>query len=337
MRRALRRFQKLGDGGPAAEFVNLRDLEYLTALAEHRHFRKAAEACFVSQPALSGQIRKLESQLGVTLIERSRRAVMLTPIGEEIVARARRILGEVQALRDAAELARNPMTGEVVIGVIPTAAPYLLPHVLPKCRAEHPTLRLLFVEDKTRALLDRLQDGQLDGVIAALPAAGSQGLESRELFREPFHAAAPRNHALAKQETICEGDLRGARVMLLEEGHCLRDQALSVCQSAEKSAFGATSLETLRQMVRAEMGVTLMPALATLFEGSGTSGDIAYIPCAAADAYRRIAMFWRKTTARKAALEAVAEIIAAEANELLANLGEGPLPRKRKRTRGGGL
>lgn len=236
-----------------AEPMNIRAIQYLVTLAEVRHFSKAAELCYVSQPTLSTQIRKLEEELGVQLVERSPRQVMLTRVGEEIVERARTILGEVEAMRAIARRSRDPHSGTLRLGIFPTLAPYLLPHVIPELRRQFPRLTLRLFEEKTEDLLAMLDQGRLDAGLLALPVADDR-LVTRQLFEEPFVVAMPEQHALASLAEIRIQDLENVELLLLEDGHCLRDQALEVCHLAgahEKLDFHATSMETLRQMVAA--------------------------------------------------------------------------------------
>lgn len=287
--------------------MNLRDLKYLVALADHRHFGRAAEASFVSQPTLSTQIRKLEDELGVSLVERAPRRVMLTPIGTEIAERARKIVAEVEQLSEIARRSRDPEAGTVRLGVFPTLAPYLLPHVLPGIRLRYPRLELLLVEEKTDQILARLRDGRLDAGVLALPLHDDQ-LHVAPLFDEPFVLAVPRGHPLAGRASLAVGDLDDRHLLLLEEGHCLRDQALDVCRLAgadERDGFRATSLETLRQMVAAGVGITLLPVLAVQ-PPVPPSPDIALVPFRRPAPHRRIAMAWRRSSAMGPFLEQLA-------------------------------
>lgn len=298
--------------------MNIRDLRYLVALAEHRHFGRAAEASFVSQPTLSTQIRKLEEELGVPLVERAPRRVMLTPAGREIVARAQRILADLDALHQIARRSQDPDSGTVRLGLFPTLAPYLLPHVVPGLRERFPRLDLLLVEEKTEVLLHQLRDGKLDAAILALPLHDDQ-LTARFLFEEPFLLAVPRGHPLARRRSITLDDLGRESLLLLEDGHCLRDQALDVCRMAgadEKSGFRATSLETLRQMVAAGVGITLLPRLAVA-PPIPVSADIALVPFDAPQPHRRLAMVWRRSTARAELLERLAAHFSALPRALL--------------------
>ena len=245
--------------------MNLRDLEYLVAVGEQRHFGKAADVCNVSQPTLSTQLKKLEQELGVALIERNPRHVMLTAAGERVAERARVILDEAATIRAVAHQANDPEGGTVRMGLFPTLAPYLLPHVVPALHDRYPNIELLLIEEKTETLLERLRTGSLDVAVLALPVHGDH-LEQQKLFTEDFVLAVPTGHPLAATGGLVDPSvLAGEQVLLLEEGHCLRDQALSVCRltgASERRGFRATSLETLRQMVAAGVGITLLPELA---------------------------------------------------------------------------
>jgi len=305
-------------GGPYHPRMNLRDLKYLVALAEHRHFGRAAAASFVSQPTLSTQIRKLEDELGVTLIERAPRRVMLTPVGAEIAERARGVIAGVEQMTELARRSRDPEAGRVRLGLFPTLGPYLLPHVLPHVRERFPRLELLLVEEKTDVILQRLRDGRLDAGILALPLHDDQ-LHVEPLFDEPFMLAVPQGHAMAARPVLDADDLRDADLLLLEEGHCLRDQALDVCRlsgARERDDFRATSLETLRQMVAAGVGITLLPML-SVQPPVPASGDIALLPFAGDAPHRRIAMAWRRTSAMHAFLMQLAAVFRALPPQLL--------------------
>ncbi|OHE87492.1 MAG: DNA-binding transcriptional regulator OxyR, partial [Lysobacterales bacterium RIFOXYA1_FULL_68_6] len=235
--------------------MNLRDLKYLVALADHKHFGRAAAACYVSQPTLSTQIKKLEDELGVPLVERAPRKVMLTPAGRDAAERARRIVAEVEQMKEAARRSQDPEAGTVRLGLFPTLGPYLLPHVVPRIRARFPHLELLLVEEKSDVLLSRLREGRLDAGLLALPVADDQ-LHTEFLFEEPFVLAVPESHPLAQRGSLTLAELSQQQLLLLEDGHCLREQALDVCRLSganEKSEFRATSLETLHQMVAADV------------------------------------------------------------------------------------
>ncbi len=290
--------------------MNLRDLRYLVALAEQRHFGRAAEACHVSQPTLSTQIKKLEDELGVALVERAPRQVMLTPAGHDIAARARRVLAEVEQMRETARRTSDPEAGSVRLGLFPTLGPYLLPHVVPRIRARFPRLELLLVEEKTEVVLHMLRDGKLDAAVLALPLH-EDWLETEFLFEEPFLLAVPEGHPLADQRELRLSELDHERLLLLEEGHCLRDQALEVCTLAgagEKEGFRATSLETLRQMVAAGVGVTLLPMLAVKPPVS-PSENIRLLSFRDPPPTRRLALVWRKSSATAGFLHKLAEVL----------------------------
>ena len=317
--------------------MNLRDLKYLVALAEHRHFGKAADASFVSQPTLSTQIRKLEEELGVALVERAPRKVMLTPIGREMVERARRVIAEVEQMGEVARRSRDPEAGTVRLGLFPTLGPYLLPHVVPRIRKRFPQLELLLVEEKSDVLLQRLREGALDATLLALPLHDDQ-LHAEFLFEEPFLLAVPESHPLAAHGPLALDDLSSQTLLLLEDGHCLRDQALDVCRTAgagENGGFRATSLETLRQMVAANVGVTLLPSLAVK-PPVAQSDAIRLLPFRDPQPSRRIAMVWRRSSAMSGFLMQLSAEFKRLPRELLAT--DTPHSRKptgaAKRTRG---
>lgn len=294
--------------------IKLKDLRYLVAVADTGHFGKAAARCFVSQPTLSAQLRKLEEYLGVDLIERQPRQALLTPAGVEVVARARRI---VEASDEVVEIAlshRDPLAGRLRIAFLPTIGPYLLPFVVQRLHKALPRLELMLHEHQTEPMLERLRAGDLDMGVLALPVE-LDGLHAEPLYDEPFVVAMPTAHPLAERKQLRAEDLRGATLLLLEEGHCLRDQALEVCSRVpvrEKQDFRGTSLETLRQMVAADAGITLLPELATRGAYAQSRG-VAIRPFAKPVPARRIGAVWRKSSPRGAALAAVAEVIAEHA------------------------
>ena len=298
--------------------MNLRDLRYLIALADLRHFGRAAEACHVSQPTLSTQVRKLEEELGVALVERAPRQVMLTAAGRDIVERARRVLADVEQMRETARRAADPEAGTVRLGIFPTLGPYLLPHVVPGVRARFPRLELLLVEEKTELLLAMLRDGRLDAALLALPLH-EDWLECEFLFEEPFLLAVPAGHALAARHDLRLADLADQHLLLLEDGHCLRDQALEVCALAgagEKEGFRATSLETLRQMVAAGVGITLLPMLA-IKPPVSSSPDLKLVDFRAPAPSRRVAMVWRRSSAMAGFLQQLAAVLRKLPKDLL--------------------
>ena len=290
--------------------MNLRDLSYLVALAEYRHFGRAAEASFVSQPTLSTQIRKLEDELGVALVERTPRKVLLTETGREIASRARAVLSQVDEIKSIAQRTRDPESGTIRLGIFPTLGPYLLPHVIPRLRERFPRLELLLREEKTEQVLHMLREGTLDAGILALPVH-DDSLHTEFLFEEPFVLAVPSGHELAARRTLHMDDLSQQNLLLLEDGHCLRDQALEVCHLAgagERTGFRATSLETLRQMVSANVGITLLPALAVK-PPIAQSPNVTLIEFEKPAPSRRIAMLWRKSSAMTPFFEALAAVI----------------------------
>lgn len=301
--------------------MNIRDLEYLVALDDCRHFRKAADQCNVSQPTLSAQIKKLEEDLGAQLIERSQRKVMLTLVGRQVVERARAALEEVRAIREIPSQFLDPMSGPISIGVFPTLAPYLLPRIIAPIKAQCPKLELRLIEAMTLPLLQRLVEGAVDVLILALPLPNQQAystLKSIPLFREPFYFAAHQSHRLGKRRRISLEDLEGEKISLLEDGHCLRDQALDVCQASgllENAELRATSLETLRYMVEAGVTSTLMPKLALPDEKSHTS--IRYIPFQRPTPDREIGLVFRATSARQECFAELADIIRLESRKYI--------------------
>lgn len=233
------------------------------ALSEHQHFRKAAEACFVSQPTLSGQIRKLEGELNVVLLERTSRKVLFTNAGMQLVKQAQRVLMEVKLLQDMASLQGEDMSGPFYVGVIPTVGPYLLPHIIPAIKHAFPHLEVFLHEAQTHQLVDQLVDGKLDCVILA-SLKETEHLKEIALYDEPLLLAIPENHRWAKEDQVPMSALQGETLLMLADGHCLRDQAMGFCFAAgtkDDLRFRATSLETLRNMVAAETGITLLPQL----------------------------------------------------------------------------
>jgi len=286
--------------------MNLRDLSYLVALADHRHFGKAADTCFVSQPALSMQIKKLERYLGVKLLERTNKYVLLTDIGMALVEKSRKILNQIEELRDIANVAKDPYSGELTIGIIPTVAPYLLPYIMPILSSTFPKLTIYLVEEQTASIVEKLKAGALDATILALPIMG-EGFITSSLFKEEFMLAVPNHHSFTKRKTIRQTDLANKQLLLLEEGHCLRDQALAVCQhinANESKRFRATSLETLRHMVASGVGMTLIPKLACR-----ANDGITYLAFNQPRPLRVIGMLWRTASAKEKLLNEVAAMI----------------------------
>jgi LysR family transcriptional regulator, hydrogen peroxide-inducible genes activator len=291
--------------------LSLRALGYLVALAETRHFGKAAELCFVSQPTLSAQIKKMEDQLGVQLVERGQQ-VRLTDIGERVVERARRAIEEAREIEELARTFQDPLAGELRIGLIPTVGPYLLPHVAGPLRERFPRLKLLLLEHQTHRLIELLKGGALDVGILALPIPAER-LSTRELYNETFQVALPLDHPLARRGRLSLEDLDGETLLLLEDGHCLRDQALAACRLArvrEAPDFRATSLETLRQMVAAGVGITLLPSLA-VEQQDARSPAMFLRRFKDPEPSRTIAAAWRPGCAREETINNVCKAIAA--------------------------
>ena len=289
--------------------LTLRQLQYALAVAEHKSFRRAAEACAVAQPSLSAQVAELESALGVRLFERRPRGVMITEAGAAILARAQRTLVDADDLVATAERTRDPMSATLRIGLIPTVAPYLLPEIAPILRERHPRLSLLWVEDKTRVLLAQLAAGALDAaVVAAESDLGD--VETEPLARDAFVLALPPGHPLARASGPARPEqLQGETVLLLDDGHCFRDQALAVCGRAgvAEASIRATSLSTLAQMVAGGAGVTLLPSLAV--ETENRARGLSIRAFGARGPARTLCLAWRKTAPSAVALRAVAATI----------------------------
>jgi LysR family hydrogen peroxide-inducible transcriptional activator len=290
--------------------MNLKDLKYLVALADTGHFGRAAERTFVSQPTLSAQLKKLEQYLGVKLVERHPKNVQLTDVGKQVVARARRMLNEGDEIIALARNNTDPLAGKLKVALIPTVGPYLLPRVMQKIRKSLPNLGLMLYERQTEDLLKRLRDGELDLGIVALPVE-LEGLEARALYQEDFTVALPNSSPLAQKSSIKIADLKGQTLLLLEDGHCLRDQALEVCNRVdirEAEDFRASSLETLRHMVVAGLGVTLMPELA-VESPFGSQRGLTIRQFAKPAPSRTVGAVWRKSSTRAAAIGAVCDVV----------------------------
>jgi LysR family hydrogen peroxide-inducible transcriptional activator len=295
----------------------LRQLQYLVAVADTRSFRAAAERCHVAQPSLSAQIAQVESALGATLFERERRPLLVTPAGEALIARARVLLRQAGDLVGAARAFEDPLSGTLRLGLIPTISPYLLPEVAHALRRDLPRLELVFVEDKTAVLVRQLERGELDAALLALEA-DTADLETVSLARDPFVLAVPRDHRLAKRkQAVKSSELSGENVLLLDDGHCFREQALTYCEHAkvEELGFRATSLATLTQMVAGGLGVTLLPSLAVPIENR--RGDLATLRLSSPEPARTLGLAYRPGSPLKARFERVAEVIRAAAVPLL--------------------
>ncbi|RIL08113.1 MAG: hypothetical protein DCC71_00515 [Proteobacteria bacterium] len=285
--------------------MTLQELRYLVALADTGHFGRAARACAVSQPTLSAAIKKLESELGVLVVERTRRRVAITEVGRVLVEQARVVLDEARRFEELATQGRAPLVGDFRLGVIPTIGPYLLPHVVRSLRSAFPALRLLLRELQTDPLLAELRAARLDAGLLALPIAGDD-LERAPLYDEPFVLALPRGHPLAKKARVRTDALAELPLLLLEEGHCLRDQALEVCgrvSSRAREEVSGASLETLRNMVAAGVGATLLPQLAAA--GAQSRRDVEIVGLVP-EPTRRVALLGRKAYARVESAQALA-------------------------------
>ncbi|WP_417829635.1 LysR substrate-binding domain-containing protein [Thalassospira sp.] len=279
---------------------SIKQLKYLVALSETGHFGRAAEACFITQPSLSAAISELENLLGAQLVERNKRQVLMTPLGNEVVSRARNILHEVDELTTMAQAASDPLSGPIHIGVIPTIGPYLLPDVMASLKSGFPKLQPLLREDQTSKLVELLMAGKLDLALIALPI-DENWLEEFELFEDRFVFACAPNNPLTHKNHLEISDIKDEKLLLLEDGHCLRDQALEVCQKAgwSKSAdFQANSLSTLVQMVGAGIGSTLLPEMSLEVEARRPD-LLKIIPFENPVPIRRIGMVWRRSSARK--------------------------------------
>ncbi len=294
-------------------------LRYLTTLAESRHFGRAAASCAVTQSTLSAGILALERQLDAHLLDRAAgKRVVFTPLGLELVERARDALAALEAFTEAADAARGPMAGLLRLGVIPTIGPFLLPRLMPALRSAFPGLRLYLREDLTARLVERLGSSGLDVMLLALPC-DCGGADALSVARDEFMVALPPKHPLATEERVPISALASERMLLLEEGHCLREQALAVCgrYAGTQDAFAATSLHTLVQMVASGLGITLVPRLAV---AAGIVGgtDLVLRPLAGAGAWRTIGLAWRPNAPRAPDYRALAPVLSAIFNETLA-------------------
>src|SRR3954470_7792785 len=290
----------------SAHFPTIKQLQYLVALREHAHFGRAAEACFVTQSTLSAGLRELESSLGVTLVERTRRVVRFTALGEKIADKSVRVLREAEELADLARAEGQPLHGELRMGVIPTIAPFLLPAMLPRLRAEWPSLKLYLREETSQAACEALHRGQLDCVLLALPFSCGE-VDSALLFSDPLYIAYPHGEA-PRAKSIDAADIDENRLLLLEDGHCLKDHALSACNRPELRASAAmmgTSLHTLVQMVDNGLGLTFVPGMAIeagILAGTGVETR----RLKSEHPYRRIALIWRRSSPRESEFQLLA-------------------------------
>lgn len=291
--------------------LGLRDLEYVVAVAQHGHFGRAAETCHVSQPALSGQIKKLEGLLGVRLFERAKRRVLVTPVGQRFVAQAQAVLDGAQTLLEVAHERPAPLSGPFWLGAISTLGPYLFPRILGRLRRSYPRLELHLREGLTRDLLLDLKAGRIDAALVATPVE-DETVASTTLFREPLMLAAPAEHPLARKRSVAVADLRSGELLTLEDGYCLRDQVLEACYRDQRRLdprYQASSLETLRHLVASGVGYTLVPALATQGPARGMDRLVRYRQLHRPPPTRTVALAWRRTLPRAADVAALAEAI----------------------------
>lgn len=290
--------------------MNIRDMEYLVAVAELENFSRAAQRCYVSQPTLSAQIKKLEERIGTAIFERSNKQVMLTDAGQAVIQSARSILQHAEHIKEIGLMAQDPRAGRFRLGAFPTLSTYLFPGLVSKIREALPDLRLILAEEKTAVLIDKLKAGEIDAALLALPI-NEDSLVCRKLFEDKFRLAVPKDHPLAKRKQITMSDLADNRLLLLEEGHCLRDQAMEVCELSGigEQDFRATGLETLRLMVKAGTGITLMPEIAI----DPKDKDLKTIPFIDPAPSREIGLLWRKTTTRTIVIEEIIDLLLASA------------------------
>ncbi len=295
--------------------MTLTELKYIVAVARERHFGRAAEACFVSQPTLSVAIRKLEEELGVQLFERGGAEVGVTPVGEQIVEQAQRVLEQTNAIREIAVQGKDPLVGPLRVGIIYTIGPYLLPRLVPRMIEDAPQMPLLLQENFTVKLLELLRQGDTDIAILADPFP-AQGLVTLGVYDEPFVVAVPREHPWASRESICSTELKEQTMLLLGTGHCFRDQVLEVCPELSRysqasagiqKTFEGSSLETIRHMVASGIGITVLPWSAC---AEPREDDLLrYVPFTAPPPSRRVSLVWRKSYTRAPAIEALRRAI----------------------------
>jgi LysR family hydrogen peroxide-inducible transcriptional activator len=281
--------------------MNIRDLKYIVAVAKEKNFAQASKKMYVSQPALSMQIKKLEQSLGVNIFERDKKNFLITPIGEEIIKKAEIIINESEQIKQLAKANNDPFSGSFYIGAFPTLASYFFPGFIKKINKKFPKLKIYLVEAKSLELIEKLKSGKIDCALLAMPI-NDEVIFGKKIFSENFMLATPKNHPLAKQNKIQLKDLKNQQLMLLEDGHCLRDQALEICSMVnayENTDFQATSLETLRQMVASGTGITLIPQIAVQ-----KNDKISYLNIVNAPS-REIGLFYRKTSIKNLLIEEI--------------------------------
>lgn len=287
--------------------MTLTELRYIVAVARERHFGHAAEACFVSQPTLSVAVKKLEEELGVQLFERGPGEVTVTPPGQKIVEQAQRVLEEASRIKDLAAAGRDPLAGPLRLGAIYTIGPYLLPKLIPILRRAAPAMQLHIQENFTHRLGDALKSGEVDVILIALPFVES-GIETRALYDEPFFVAVPKGHPWEERKRITADELTRESLLLLGEGHCLRDQVLEFCNAPRTRAIEGGSLETIRQMVASGVGVTVLPATAI---NPNVADPLIRILPLRPEPSRRVGLAWRRSFPRPEAIEALRKAILA--------------------------
>ena len=291
---------------------SFQQLRFLCALAERRHFGKAADSCAVTQSTLSGGIKDLEARLGVILFERTHRSVMLTPLGKQIVARAERLLVDAEDLVDLARKAQTPLSGPLRFGVIPTIGPYLVPSLLTQLGIALPELKLYVREDQTTALLDKLAAGELDILLLAMPYDLGD-VETMEVAEDPILVAMARDHPLCARNSVARDDLARVQLLMMEDGHCLRSHALQACRivaPVRNETFQATTLRTLIQMVAAGLGITLIPSIAVESEIAAIR-NVVTRPLAPDQPFRTLVLAWRQTSSRGAEFRTLGNLIRA--------------------------
>jgi len=296
--------------------MTLTELRYIVAVARERHFGRAAETCFVSQPTLSVAVKKLEDELGLTLFERGPGEVSVTPAGRRIIEQAQRVLEEASRIRELAAAGKDPLAGPLRLGAIYTIGPYLLPKLIPILRRTAPAMQLLIQENFTHRLAEELRSGEVDVILVALPFE-APGVMTRPVYDEPFMVAVPKGHPWEHRKRVTSEELTNESLLLLGEGHCFRDQVLDICHTVrarERSPLARTveggSLETIRQMVAGGVGVTVLPATSTATSG-GSSDLIRILPFARPAPTRRVGLAWRRSFPRPEAIEALRKAILA--------------------------
>lgn len=296
--------------------MTLTELKYIVAVAREKHFGHAAEACFVAQPTLSVAIKKLEDELGVVIFERGGSEISVTPLGTQIVAQAERVLEQTATIREIARQNKDPLAGQLRLGIIYTIAPYLLPVLVKNMIERVPQMPLVLQENFTVRLIELLRQGELDAAIMALPFS-DHGLVVQPLYDEPFVVAVPRNHPWAERSEISSDELKNQTMLLLGNGHCFRDQVLEVCPEMSRFStsgdgiartFEGSSLETIRHMVASGIGITVLP-MASVPDMKSREGMLRYIPLAEPVPSRRVVIAWRKSFTRSAAIEAVRQAV----------------------------